>query len=36
MGLAFIKSLNLAVTLVIVALPTGNTPAHVNILELTL
>ena len=36
MGLAFIKSLNLAVTLVIVALPTGNTPAHVNILESTL
>src|ERR1700744_6521424 len=36
MGLVFIKSLNLAVTLVIVALPTGNPPAHVNILELTL
>ena len=32
MGLAFIKSLNLAMTLVVIALSKGNTPAHVNIL----
>jgi hypothetical protein len=36
MGVAFIKILNMAVTLVIVAHPKGSPPAHTNILELTL
>jgi Ca2+-transporting ATPase len=36
MGVAFVNILNMAVTLVVVALPKGNTPAHANILELTL
>jgi hypothetical protein len=33
MGVAFINILNMSVTLVVVALPKGNIPIHVHILE---
>ena len=36
LGAAFVNILNMAVALAIVALPKGNAPNHVKILELTL